>query len=599
MKNNKITFGKVFWPSLVAALIVSIIGIIIWVIAITGVIAGFSLSKTDKQFSLDDKTVLHMELSDDIGEKGDVSISQFDFKINYKLGVQEILHGLKKAKTDKKIKGVFIELGVVPSGMAVAKEIRDAIIDFKKSGKFVVTYLQGEAITQKAYYIASAADEVYGFPESNMIFTGLGVELSFFKNTLDKLDIEAIIVRGKNNHFKSAVEPYFREKMSDSSRFQIETYLKGLWYDFRKDIASSRNVSIERLNEIAENFEIQNVQDAVRLGLIDKGMYRDEVLDILEDKIKDDEVNLYSFSKYARKKFKQTQVLNKISDPNIAIIIAEGAISKVDKDGISSDKLCKLFKKARENKSVKAVIFRINSPGGSALASEEIWREVKLTNNEKPVYVSMGNVAASGGYYISAPATRIFAQPNTITGSIGVFGMIPYTGKMMNHLFGVTFDRVQTNKHAVLSTNRKLTEEELAVIQKNVDDIYLKFKNRVSEGRGMSLEEVERVARGRVWTGRDALKVGLVDELGGMKSVLEYVKKQHGIKKEKLIYYPKRKEDKFMDILEAIDEENEETDVRIETYSLPNSLVKTYKEVKTIEQMRGVQMRLPFRLVIE
>ena len=596
MSEKKITFGRIFWPSLWSALIVSILGIFIWLVAIGSLIGGLDSSK---DMDIKDKTVLYMTLDGHIGEKGNTKFNPQAFGMDVTLGLSSILKGLEEAKTNDKIKGIFIEIDALSCGFASAKEIRDAINDFEESGKFVVAYNSGEMVSHLEYYIASAANENYGFPSSTMQFLGLGAELTFYKNTLDKLDVEMQVIRGSGNDFKSAVEPYFRSSMSDSSRLQIETYLSGLWKDYRDDIAKDRKVSSEELNRLAENALIQRVSDAVKYKLIDATKYRDEVIDIISEKVKLTEGNdleLLSFSKYAKKKFYQDQTLIEGDNPNIAVILAEGGVTKSG-DGLTSDEICQLFIDARNNESVKTVVFRVNSPGGSALASDEIWREVKLTNDIKPVIVSMGDVAASGGYYIAAPATTIFAEPTTITGSIGVFGVIPYTGKLMENKLGLTFDRASTNKHAVMTTNRKLTEDELRIIQEGVDDIYLLFKQRVADGRGMTLEQVNIIARGRVWTGRDALRIGLVDELGGLTDAIAFAAKKAGIKDVKTLYYPNVKEDKIGEILEMLNEG--EIEASISSNSLPKSIMDHYTQLKRLESIQGIQMRIPYQVTIK
>jgi len=595
MTEKKVTFGRIFWPSLWSALIVSILGILIWVIAISSLFGGI---ENPKKMNLDDKTVLHMTLDGRIGEKNQSKFNPSTFDMDITLGLSSILNGLEDAKTNDKIKGIFIEIDALSCGFATAKEIRDAINDFEKSGKFVVAYNSGEIVSHLEYYIASAADENYGFPSSTMQFLGIGAELTFYKNTLDKLEVEMQVIRGSGNDFKSAVEPYFRSSMSDSSRLQIETYISGLWKDYRDDIAKDRKVSSEELNRYAENAMIQSVSDAVKYKLIDATKYRDEVIAIISEKIKlaeDKELELLSFAKYAKKKFYQDQVLIKADEPNIAVILTEGGVAKSG-EGLTSDEICQLFIDARNNKSIKTVVFRVNSPGGSALASDEIWREVKLTNDVKPVIVSMGDVAASGGYYISAPATTIFAEPTTITGSIGVFGVIPFTGDLLQNKLGLTFDRASTNKHAVMTTNRKLTEEELSVIQKGVDDIYLLFKQRVADGRGMTLEQVNIIARGRVWTGRDALRIGLVDQLGGIKDAIAFAAKEAGIKDVKTLYYPNVKEDKIGELLEMLNED--EMEASFSTEALPESIMEYYTQLKKLETIQGIQMRMPYEVII-
>lgn len=595
MTEKRVSFGRIFWPSLWAALTVSVLGLIIWAIIIGSLVSGFDA----EPMSVKDKTVLHMTLNGPIAERGETKLDPFSFTMTGKISLAAILHGLDEAASDDKIKGVFLEIGALDCGMATAKEIRDAINRFEESGKFVVAYNSGEAISTKEYYIASAASENYGFPTSNIQFLGLGAELMFFKKTLDKLDVEMQVVRGTDNHFKSAVEPFFRENMSDSARLQNERYINGMWNEMLSEIAKDRKLSVEELNRIADNAEVLNVNDAVKHKLIDAAKYRDEILNLLAQKVKkskNKDLELLSFEKYAKKRFYQDQVLKAEDKPNIAVILAEGGVTTTG-EGLTSEEICKLFREVREDKNIKTVVFRINSPGGSALASDEIWREVKLTNDKKKVIVSMGDVAASGGYYIAAPADRIFAQATTITGSIGVFGVIPYTGAMMENKLGLTFDRISTNKHSVLTTNRKLSEEEFALIQRNVDEIYDDFKSRVADGRSMTKEEVNVIGRGRVWTGRDALKVGLVDELGGLYDAINYAADNAGIKKQKVLYYPKVKEDKLGEFLEQLEEKN--SSVIVESNQLPKELTESYKRLKELESFSGIQMRMPYDLIIE
>lgn len=599
MTEKKITFGKIFWPSFLAVFIMSIIGLIIFSLILGGIVGSFG-NFGPKPLAIKNNTVLHMTLSGEIGEKSSSTFNPSSFQMDKKVGLSDILYGLENAKTDSKIKGIFLEIEDLSCGYATAREIRNAINDFEKSGKFVVAYNGGEVITQKEYYVSSAADEVYGFPSSTMEFIGLGAELSFFKGTLDKLEVEVQVIRGSNNDFKSAVEPFFRENMSDSSRVQIERYLTSMWEDIRTDISADRKVKIEKLNMIADSAFIRRADDAVKYKLLDGTKYRDEVISLMSEKVgldEGDDLELQAFEKYAKKKFYQSQVLAKSASPNIAVILAEGDVS-VDGDGLTSKQICKLFQEVRKNKTIKTVVFRVNSPGGSALASDEIWREVKLTNETKKVIVSMGDVAASGGYYISAPATAIFAEPSTITGSIGVFGMIPYTGKMLQNKLGMTFDRAATNQHSVMTTNRKLTPEEYLLVQEEVDAIYDQFLSRVAEGRGMTKERVNEIARGRVWTGRDAMEIGLVDKLGGITDAIAYAAKKSNISAPKVLYYPLKKMDKWADLFEQLEEEQANEMSVSQQGSMPQELVNYYNQLKSIESMSGMQMRMPFELLI-
>jgi len=600
MTEGKIKFGKIFWPSFLAVVIGGIISTVIYMLSLFGVLTLF-FGMGDSELEVKDNTVLHMKLEGEIAEQSssDLSISTFSFK--QKKGLPDILHGLKKAQNDDRIKGLFLELGDVNCGVSTAKEIRKAINEFEKSGKFVVAYLSGEYVSQKTYYISSAANEVYGFPSTVFQWTGLGGEVMFYTGLLEKLDVEVEVIRGKNNDFKSAVEPFFRKEMSDSSRLQTKTYMNSIWSDICQDISKDKSISVEKLNNYADSLSLRRMQDAVKFKFINGVKYRDEVMQVLAKKVGVDNpssLNLLAVEKYGKYFFFEDQEIRQIEKPKIAVIVAEGDISR-DGDGIASEKLCKLWKKVREEDNIEAVVFRINSPGGSALASDEIWREVELTKAKKKVIVSMGDVAASGGYYIAAPAHRIFAENNTITGSIGVFGMIPYTGKMLENKLGITFDRVSTNKHASLSLNRKLTKEELSITQAEVDEIYDDFLSKVATGRKMTKENVNKVARGRVWAGSDAVKIGLVDEIGGLTAAIAYAAKLVNGDTNEILYYPSVEKDfadKFIDFLEDENEKEEDEKDVTSTNQLPEELLEYYKELKKIESMSGVQMRLPFNI---
>lgn len=592
MLEKRVSFWRIFWASLTAAVVVSLLG---WIITLSVIGGMFSEEEIVK-----DKTVLHLTLSGRIGETSDATFSGADFRVNRTMGLSDLMYGFERAARDNEVKGIFLDLQDVRCGYATAQEIRDAIRRFRKSGKFVIAYLSGEVVTQKQYYISSAADKIYGFPTSTMEFLGLGAEMAYFKGTLDKIGVEMQVVRGSNNDFKSAVEPFFRENMSDSSRVQVERYLNSIWSDMRSQIAKDRGISAASLNEVAENMKIRRVEDAVQFDMIDGTKYRDEVVAMVRKKAggKADMTNLMAFEKYARNKFRNDQIGRSAkSGANIAVVVAEGAIT-VNGDEMASADICKYFREIRESKSIKTVVFRINSPGGSALASEEIWREVMLTAKKMKVVVSMGDLAASGGYYIATPATYIFAEPTTITGSIGVFGVIPYTGKLFEDHLGITFDRAQTNRHAILSTNRRLTEEELGIIRQEVDDIYAQFKKRVADGRGMTADRVEMLARGRVWTGSDARDKGLVDQIGGLNDAIRYARQKAGIKEAKIKYWPEVTRDPFEALLEQLSE-REEVRAGLKENRLPQSLSDSYEKLRQLDQLTGIQMRLPFSLEIE
>lgn len=586
---TKISFWRIFWPSLIAGIVLSAIGWIFWI---------FVFASLSEEPEVKDQTVLHLKLSGQIAERSENKFNPSAVGVDSKIGLADILYGIKKAKEDDNVKGIYLDLSNVSCGYATAREIRAAIEDFQKGDKFCYAYLHGEVITQKQYYIASVAEKCYGFKTSNMELVGLGAELTFYKKLFDKFGIEMQVIRGSNNDFKSAVEPFFRENMSDSSRLQVNRYMQSIWHTISSDISKSRKLSANKLNTIVENVSVRDIEDAVAQKLVDKAIYEDEMEDILIDEtgiigISD----LQSFEEYAKSEFKTKQIsINDGNSANVAVIVAEGAIM-VDGEEISSRKICRHFKAARENDNIKVVVFRVNSPGGSALASEEIWREVTLTKKKKKVIISMGDVAASGGYYISTPGDVIFAEPSTITGSIGVFGTIPYVGAALENNLGLTFDRVQTHSHSVLSLNRKLTPEELILVQNEVDDIYLQFKQRVADGRKLTLKEVEHIARGRVWTGEDALKLGLVDKIGGFEDALAYAIKEAKISNPVVLYYPIEKESALDSFLEEFSKD-EDIQATIKYSKLQGMKDDWFERIQLLEQFNGIQMRLPYQIEI-
>lgn len=601
MTDTKIPFSRIFWPTLVAIGIALSLGLVFFFLILGGIIGSFS-EFGPEPYAIENKSILHVTLKGTIQEKTNSEFDPSSFQFNESVGLSDVLFALEKAKSDDQIKGIYIDIDELNCGISTARTIRQALEDFKKSSdKFVVAYFQGEAISQKEYYIGSVADQCYAFPTSAFMLTGLGSEAVFFKKLLDKLDVEVQVIRGQNNDFKSAVEPFFLTGLSDSARLQNQVLMNGIWNELAADISVSRNIKTSEFNSWINNMEVVNPNQALAHKLVDGLLYKDEMMAKLSKKVglsNNDKIKWAEFNEYAQNAFYESQVLIQAETATVAVILAEGEVA-VDGDGVSSKKLCRLFEKVRNDDDIKAVVFRINSPGGSALASEEIWREVMLTQKTKKVYVSMGDVAASGGYYIATPADRIFAEPTTITGSIGVFGMIPYTGKMLENKLGITFDRVQTHNHSVMSTNRKLTPEELAMVQNEVNGIYSQFMDRVAKGRSLSVARVNQIARGRVWTGKDALSIGLVDELGSLTDVINFAKRAIKDKDAKVIYYPKVKEDKFSALIKMIEQENEEEESRLhlKNSSLPNELLEQYERIKAIESKMGIQMRMPYDLV--
>tara|TARA_Y100001978_G_scaffold168943_1_gene157601 strand:+ start:1950 stop:3737 length:1788 start_codon:yes stop_codon:yes gene_type:complete len=595
MEETKIPFRKVFW-SVFLSRILSFFGLLVFI----GIIIGLGGLFDSDESAMKSDTILHVKLNGLIAEENSAEVDPLALSVNSTKGLSALLYGLKAAAKDDNVKGLFLDFGTLSCGISSAQELREGIDAFKESKKFVVAYHSGEYISQQAYYVASAADEIYGFPGSMFQWNGLGGEVLFIKELLAKMGLEVSILKGNNNDFKSAVEPLFLNKMSDSSRLQMQVYMQSTWNTMLTDIVSSRGLKHEDLNTYANNLEIKNVNDAVEKGMIDESMYRDEVLKILMKKVKvkeENELNFYSFSSYSEEEFLTDQILARASEPKVAVILAEGSIAKTGK-GFSSDNICALFKKARKNESVKSVVFRVNSPGGSALASEEIWREVSLTNEVKKVIVSMGDYAASGGYYVSSPAHKIFADQTTLTGSIGVFGVLPYTKEMLGKI-GVEVDEIGTHDHAVASTNHKLSDFEFEIAQQEVNKIYQQFLLRVANGRGMSKEKVDAIARGRVWTGSDAVKIGLVDTIGSLQAAISYAQSISNSNEDgSIVYYPEVEKKPFADLISLLEEEGMNVKAKQNILNHP-ILESLYENIESAQEWEGMVMRLPFQIDIK
>lgn len=542
-------------------------------------------------------TVLHLKFDEEVADRSSnnpfSNLNVFNLKSSDTPGLNEILESLKKAKDDENIKGIYLDLGTVPSGIATVEEIRNALIDFKKSGKFIICY--GEVFTQKAYYLASVADKIYLNPEGIIDFKGLNGEVMFYKGLLEKLDVDVQIIR--HGKFKSAVEPFIYDKMSEPNKEQTLKYLTSIWDHLLDGISTYRKISKDDLNAIADSFSIKKAADAVTYKLADKLMYKDELLAELRTKLglgDNDKISMLSLSKYVDAPNKNKKAST--SKNKIAVIYALGSIEsgKGDDKTIGSEKISEAIRKARLDSTVKAIVLRVNSPGGSALASDVIWREVLLAKKVKPVVASMGDVAASGGYYISCAATKIVADPTTITGSIGVFGMVPNLKGLFNNKLGITVDNVKTNNYADFGTTyRPLTESEKDIYQVDVENIYQTFITHVAEGRGMTTDQVDSIGQGRVWSGADALKIGLIDEFGGLEKAIEVAAKLAKIEDYKIQSLPAQKE-LIEQILESLQGGSDETFLKAqlgETYEY-------YKYIQGIKNMKGVQARMPYSIYV-
>ena len=572
-------------------------GLMLGVFSIIIIFSIVAASGDSKELQLDEPHVLRLELNGEIQDR--VEEMPFDLSeitgqdVNI-LGLNDILANIKKAKTDENIKGIYVEMGILSAGFATREEIRNALLDFKESGKFITTY--SEIYTQGSYYLASVADYICMYPEGGMELRGLNSTIPFFTNALKKMGIEPQVIR--HGKFKSAVEPFMLSEMSDENREQIETYMGSIWEHFLKNVALDRELTRDRLNEMAENLEIQTTEDAVKLGLVDSLFYRDQFQNHLANLMEQenyDDVNFISLKKY--NKVKNENARDKFKKEKVAVIYAQGEIQSGEgsETVIGSERISKAIRKARKDEKVKAIVLRVNSPGGSALASDVIWREMKLANKEKPVVVSMGDVAASGGYYIACASDKIYASPNTITGSIGVFGLLMSFEELYTDKIGLTFDQVKTNKFADLgSVNRPLTQEEYDIIQKGVVDVYNTFTSKVAEGRDMSQENVDDIGQGRVWSGTNAMDINLIDEYGGLDAAVTGAAELAELEDYRIYELPEQK-DPFQELIEQLEED-------MQTSWMKHQLgdqYKYYKTIQDIKHLKGVQARMPYQFIID
>jgi len=543
-------------------------------------------------------TVLHLKFDQAIPDRSSNNpFDNFDFssmKSNDAPGLNDILDNIRKAKADENIKGIYLDLSTVPAGVATLDEIRNALLDFKSSGKFIISY--GEDYTQKAYYLATVADKIYLNPTGLIDFKGINGEIMFFKGLLEKLDVNVQIIR--HGKFKSAVEPFLYDKMSEANKLQTLKYLTSIWDHLLDGISSGRKISKNDLTAIADGLKIRAAEDAVKYKLADKLMYKDEILAELRTRLgigANDNISVMSMSKYIDAPDKTKKFVK--SHDKIAVIYALGEIqSGVGSDKIiGSERISEAIRKARLDSTVKAIVLRVNSPGGSALASDVIWREVVLAKKVKPVVASMGDVAASGGYYISCAASKIVADENTITGSIGVFGIVPNLKGLYNNKLGITFDNVKTNTHADFgTTSRAMSDEEKGIFQVGVENIYHTFISHVAEGRHMTTDAVDSVGQGRVWSGADAIKIGLIDKFGGLDTAIHLAARLAKISDYRITSLPEQK-DKFEQIIESLKGGSDDVLLKKEL----GDAYDYYMYIENIKNMKGVQAVMPYQIIIE
>lgn len=587
-------FWRVVLGSMVGFVLSNIIVFILGIVMMISTIATFqkmASSATNTSTTINDNSVLLVDLSAPIEERAVEIPFDFGEYSQQTLGLDKILASIKSAASDPKIKGIYLKSSTVAASPATTKTIRDAVMQFKKSGKFVYAY--SDVYTQNAYYLATAADKIFLNPAGDLSLKGLSFQVMFYKNLLEKMDIDVQILR--HGQFKSAVEPYFLDKMSEANREQMTTLANSLWDVFLQDVSKARNISKDQLNNIADNLLCSSAQKASELHLVDMLAYSDQAENTIKSKMNlgsDDKPNYVSISKYAKSLAPKAGGGDKI-----AVVYAYGSISDgkgASERAIYSETFIKNFRKAYKNKDVKAIVLRVNSPGGSALASENIWHEIELAKKAgKVVVTSMGDYAASGGYYISCNSDYIFAQPNTITGSIGVFGMIPSAQRFLKNKIGVTIDQVNSNKHSDFGTIfRPMDDMEREMMQNSVEEVYELFTKRVADGRKLTVSFVDSIGQGRVWAGSDALQLGLVDELGNIDDAISKAAELAAAEKYDIVYYPEQK-DWFSMVFNLKDNALDEA-VRKEL----GQFHFLYDGVKKATENEGVQAMLPFSFTI-
>jgi protease-4 len=544
-------------------------------------------------------SILLIETDEMIHELGETnSLAAFSGEVSYSPGLYDILKAIEHAKTDKNIEGIMIRVSNTPNGWATLQQMREALISFKGSKKFIYAY--GEMIPQKSFYLASVADSIFLNPMGFAEFKGLSSELPFFKGTLQKLELQPeIFYAGK---FKSATEPFREEKMSEPNRQQIAGLQADFWNEFLLAVAGHTKTDTASLHQLAVSGSVLFPEDALKHKLVDRLLYVDQVEHLLRAKTErkeEDKIRYVSMDEYVNEVRKK----RKTAETRIAVLLAEGGITdgeKSDDYEIASADFIEEIRKVRTNDKIKAVVLRVNSPGGSALASEVILRELQLLKQKKPLIVSMGDVAASGGYYIACQADSIFALPTTITGSIGVFAMLFNSENLFKNKLGVTFDQVKNAPYADFPTaTRALNQAESQKMQATVDTIYSIFKRRVAAGRKMNVALVDSFAQGRVWTGTDALQIGLVDGLGGLDRAIESAAKKAGVKDYYVVTYPEPL-DKFQSFMRRFKGSSVSAEViKAAMESEVGAEFRFYKDIRALQRMNGTaQAAMPFRLDI-
>ncbi|MGO3654630.1 MAG: signal peptide peptidase SppA [Sphingobacterium sp.] len=584
-----------FFKYVLATITGIIVSTVLLFFIVLGIIGVMINSVSSKDTATPSNAVLLIDLDHIVTEKTEPNpfegLEIPGYGENRSIGLNDLLSRIKAAETDNNIKGIYLNVSGVNTGFATMRALREALLEFKSSEKFILSY--SDVMSQKGYYMNSVADEIYLHPQGTLDFRGLATSVVFFKDALDKLGIDMQVL--KVGTYKSAVEPFMMNSMSEANKKQVSSYLHSIYDYFLTDISGSTGLSKDSLTNIADGYQVRLPEDAKRLGMVDELLYKDQMLAKVKEKLdlsEKKDIPVVSILDYKNQGNK-----GKAGGDRIAILYAYGSI--VDGEGtdgqIGGDNLSRELRELREDDRIKAIVMRVNSPGGSALASESIWREVELTKNVKPMVVSMGDYAASGGYYIAAAADSIFADPTTLTGSIGVFGMIPNFQKMFNNKLGIHFEAVKTAKFADMDVDmdRPLSEEEKSIIQGGVDRVYQVFMQRVASGRKMEIAEVDSLGQGRVWTGAQAVELNLVDRVASLDEAVGAAAQMANLENYRISEYPRQK-DPFASLLSNSEDKLKTWLMKKELGEYANYLM----EMKRVAEQSGIQARVPYLVEI-
>ena len=586
---------KNFFTTLLASILGVILASLIMFFIFLGVISAI-VSRQEKPINIKSNTVLVLPLDRPVVDRKSnlpiLNVGLQNLGVGMQIGLNDILNVISNAKSDSNISGIYLELSDLEAGTATIEEIRNALLDFRESGKFVVAF--SDTYSQAAYYLASASDKIFMNPTGYIEFVGLSAQVMFYRETLEKLEIEPEITR--HGEFKSAVEPFMYDHMSDPNREQIRVYMNSIWDHVVGEISESRNIPVDVLNDYADRLDMWKTTAAVDNGLLDASIYKDQVMDTLAcllNQCGNTDIRSVSYDDYLRVPKRS----GGYSKDKIAVIYASGDIVMgAGPDGsIGSESMSKAIREARKDSTVKAIVFRVNSGGGSALASEVIWRELELARKVKPVIASMGDVSASGGYYILTQADTVLASPVTITGSIGVFGLTVNAEDFLNNKLGIHVDVERTNDYSDFgSIYRPLAPREKEVLQHFVDEVYDTFVMRVADGRKLLFQEVDAIGQGRVWSGSNALDLHLVDMMGGLSDAIDIAADKAGLENYRIVELPEV-EDPFTRLMNEF-----KTGIREKL--LTNALKENYNRLKSLEEVLGndrIQARMPFTVKVD